>query len=108
MSDYCFIESNSPLDSSDVAINIGTTCNLAQRGNNVVLFLVQNGVIPARQGVRSDTITAAVEAGVTVLADDCSLRERGIGAHELAPGVSASPLESVIDNLAAGAKTVWH
>ena len=100
--------SGSPLDAADVAINVANACNLAKRGHSVVLFLVQNGVLPVRRGANAETIAAAIDAGVTVLADDFSLRERGIGSDELATGISASPLESVVDFLASGAKTVWH
>ena len=108
MTAYCFIESNSLLDTNNVAVQITTACNLARRGHDVTLFLVQNGVIPARRGARHEPLTAALDAGVNVLADDFSLRERGIGYDELAPGISPSPLESVVDSLAAGAKTIWH
>ena len=44
---------------------------------------------------------------VEVLADDFSLRERGIGEGELADGVSRASLEVVVDRLAAGTRTIW-
>jgi len=47
------------------------------------------------------------QGGVTVLADDFTLRERGIPAERLAAGVTASPLDVVVDQLAAGHKTIW-
>jgi len=43
-----------------------------------------------------------------VLADEFSLRERGIAANRLAGGVSASPLDVVVDQLAEGRKALWH
>ena len=45
---------------------------------------------------------------VEVRADDFSLRERGISADRLQPGVTPSPLDLVIDRLAEGAKAIWH
>jgi len=45
-------------------------------------------------------------SGVTVLADDFSLQERGI--TKLAEGVAAAPIDVVVDHLAAGDKTLWH
>lgn len=108
MSDYLFIESRCPLDSADVAINIGTACNLKEQGHNVTLFFVQNGVIPVRRGARDEAIEQARDCGITLLADDFSLRERGIGNEDLVQGISPSPLETVVDSLAAGAKTLWH
>jgi hypothetical protein len=43
---------------------------------------------------------------VTVLADDFSLQERGIA--KLAEGVTAAPIDVVVDHLAAGHKAIWH
>ncbi len=43
-----------------------------------------------------------------LLADDFSLRERAIAVEGLGPGVAASPIEAVVDLVAAGAKAIWH
>jgi len=45
---------------------------------------------------------------VQVLADEFSLRERGITAGRLVEGVKAAPLDVVIDQLAEGRKALWH
>ena len=42
------------------------------------------------------------------LADDFSLRERGISEDKLQSGVKASAIDVVIDELGDGAKVVWH
>ena len=48
------------------------------------------------------------ETGVEVLADEFSLRERGIAAGKLTEGVRAAPLAMVVDQLAEGRKAIWH
>jgi predicted peroxiredoxin len=53
-------------------------------------------------------LTNTAEAGVEVLADEFSLRERGIAAGKLAEGVRSAPLSIVIDQLAEGRKALWH
>ena len=65
-------------------------------------------MFPARPGDRSALLTNATKAGVEVLADEFSLRERGIAASKLAEGVRAAPLSIVIDQLAEGRKALWH
>jgi len=72
------------------------------------LFLVQNGVLPVRPGARSADLTSLAGAGVKVLADSFSLKERGIDEKRLASGVAAAPLDIVLDALAEGAKVIWH
>jgi hypothetical protein len=50
-----------------------------------------------------------VEAGVAVLADDLSLRERGIKPDELAPGVQEAGIEALVDAIVhENTKALWH
>ena len=106
MAQYLLIESRDPFESNDVGYYYDLAKGLAESGNQVTLFLVQNGVLPARPSAHSATLSALARSGVTVLADDFSLRERGI--TQLAEGVAAAPIDVVVDDLAAGHKTLWH
>ncbi len=108
MAKYLLIESRDPFEAADVVHHYALAGSLAQAGNAVTLFLVQNGVLPARRGRKSDDLSALAKAGVEVLADDFSLRERGISADGLAAGVKAAPLDAVVDQLAEGRKALWH
>jgi predicted peroxiredoxin len=108
MDKYMLIESRDPFDSNDVAFCYELAIGLAKAGNEVTLMLVQNGVLPARRGAKADGLAAVLEAGVKVLADDFSLAERGIEASRLAAGIASTPLDVVIDHMAAGHKTLWH
>ncbi|MEO8159341.1 MAG: DsrE family protein [Betaproteobacteria bacterium] len=108
MAKYVLIESRDPFDSNAVARQYDLAADLAKEGNEVTLFLVQNGVLPARPGTLSALLTGTAKQGVEILADDFSLRERGISASRLAEGIQAAPLSVVIDQLADGRKAVWH
>lgn len=74
----------------------------------MTLFLVQNGVLPARPSAQSAALSDLAGAGIEVLADDFSLSERGIAEDGLAEGVRAASLEVVVDRLAEGRKAIWH
>ena len=106
MSQYLLIESRDPFESNDVSYFYDLAKGLVGEGAQVTLFLVQNGVLSARPSVHSATLSALAKGGVTVLADDFSLQERGIST--LAEGVAAAPIDVVVDQLAAGHKTLWH
>ena len=108
MTKYLLIESRDPFETNDVAYFYDLALGLAGEGNEVTLFLVQNGVLPARPSARSAALTDVAGAGVEVLADEFSLRERGIVPDRLAAGVNAAPLDIVIDQLAEGRKALWH
>lgn len=108
MAKYLLIESRDPFESNDVVYYYELAADLVRHGNEVTLFLVQNGVLPARPGVHSDLLARVTQSGAEILADDFSLRERGIPEDALVPGVKASPLDVVVDELADGRKALWH
>src|SRR4051812_9922089 len=106
MAQYLLIESRDPFESNDVAYYFNLTKHLVEAGNEVTLFLVQNGVLSARPSVRGAALSALSHSGVKVVADDFSLQERGIA--KLVEGVTPAPIDLVVDHLAAGHKTLWH
>jgi len=78
MNNYLLIESRDPFESNDVLYYYELSKGLVEAGNEVTLFLVQNGVLAARPSVHSAALSALWQSGVKVLADDFSLCERGI------------------------------
>lgn len=107
MSRYLLIASEDPTGRGDADRVYELAAQLRRPGNAVTLFLVQNAVLPVRASCPGSPLPALIEAEVEVLADEFSLRERGIGATELLAGVRAVPLDVVIDRLASGSKTLW-
>ena len=106
MAHYLLIESRDPFEANDVAYYYDLTKGLRDAGNEVTLLLVQNAVLAVRPSAHSAALSALAEQGVQVLADEFSLRERGIA--KLPSGIAASPIEVVVDHLEAGHKTLWH
>lgn len=109
MSNYVFIESRDPLNSPDTNVVSETAVALKKKGHTVTLFLVKNGVLGARKQAAQSQVPAIVESGVTVLADDFSLQERGISIDECAPGLQAGTMYRLIDLIVQeNTKAVWH
>lgn len=107
MADYLFLASRDPNESEDARRGLEVAAGLAEAKHSVTVFLVQNGVFPARSSPRSRVLTELRARGVAIVADDFSLRERAIPTAQLAEGVAAATLDTVIDRLAAGHKTLW-
>ena len=106
---YVFIESRDPFAASDAGFVADTAAALRRRGRPVTVFLVQNGVLATRAGARGSKLGTLTAEGVDVLADDFSLRERGIEARELTPGVRETSIDALVDLLIQpGTKAVWH
>lgn len=108
MAKYVFIQSRDPFSSVDAAHDVELIVELLRAGGEVTLFLVQNGVLPARRSTRSGALSALAANGVRVLADDFSLRVRGIAESRLAPGVKVGSLDAVLDAMVEGGKAIWH
>ena len=109
MSKYVFIESRDPFESRDVRFVVDTATNLKRGGNDITVFLVQNGVMAARSSARISHLPQLAEAGIALLADSFSLRERGIGSAELGPKIQESDIDALVDMLAQeNTKAIWH
>jgi sulfur relay (sulfurtransferase) complex TusBCD TusD component (DsrE family) len=108
MEPFFLIASRDPFTARDAESFYALAASLAARGHPVTLFLVQNGVLPARRGASAEPLARLTDAGVVVLADEFSLRERGIGPDRLAEGIRAAPLDRVIEALEDGARAVWN
>lgn len=109
MSRYLFIESRDPFESRDVQFVAETAAALKRRGDDVTVFLVQNGVLAARKNARVSHLPMLAEAGVLLLADDFSLRERGLRESDLTSGVKESGIGTLVDMLAMEeTRAIWH
>src|SRR2546421_12918607 len=109
MSRYLFIESRDAFESRDTLFVEETAAALKQRGHDVIVFLVQNGVLAARKNGSENYLGRLAGAGVTMMADDFSLRERGIQTAELTAGIQQSNIEALVDALVQeSTKAIWH
>lgn len=111
MGKYLLIESRDPYEYGDPHYFYGLACDLAKRGNDVAFFLVQNGVLVARSGARPDKLAEIkrLAPSVRVLADEFSLRERGIKREATVPGVEVTDIGTLVDLLVDdGRKAIWH
>jgi predicted peroxiredoxin len=109
MNNYIFIESRDPFESRDTQFVEEMAAALKQRGNEVMVFLVQNGVLATRRNARDPYLAQLTQAGIKLLADDFSLCERGIQSSELHPGVRASSIDALVDALLQeNTKAIWH
>jgi sulfur transfer complex TusBCD TusB component (DsrH family) len=108
MSRYLWIESRDPFESCDSPLQHELAIGQVEEGNDVTVFLIQNGVLPARSGSRyASRLAELSRSGVRVLADDFSLRERAV--RHLAEGVKSANVDTLVTlALTEGTKTIWH
>lgn len=109
MIDYLFIESRDPFESRDAQFVAETATSLKQRDNEVTVFLVQNGVLAARRNARGSHLPGLRMAGIRILADDFSLRERGVLPEEILPGIQQSDIDALVEILIReNTRVIWR
>ena len=108
MADYVIVESRDPFEHQGVRATYDLAGHLVRDGSRVALFLVQNGVLPARRTAASSALADLAGRGVEVLADAFSLRERGIATDRLVGGVVPAEIDQVVDHLAAGRTVLYR
>lgn len=108
MTHYLILESRDPYDSADWVDMQQIIMDLRKAGHNVTLFLLQNGVLPARRGTSFEEYFAKLEVlGVNTFADFFALKERGI--QNLSIHVEKSNLDHLIQLcFASDTKSIWH
>jgi len=109
MNSYVFIESRDPFESRDTEFIVETATTLKKSDNEVIIYLVQNGVLAVRQKAVGSHLARLAKEGITLMADDFSLRERGIVATEMISGVQESNVAELIEVLVRNnTKAIWH
>ena len=111
MAQYVLIESRDPFEYGDSVYMYELAGDLAGKGNDVTLFLIQNGVLTTRKGVKNNPLTGLKQRApsVKVDVDDFSLRERGISQSSVVEGATVSSVDNLVDLLVRdGSKIVWH
>ncbi len=109
MSQYLLIESKGPLDGGDYSFELAR--QLGEGGHNVSIYLVQDGVLAARRrfDAGEKLVAGAKAKKVAVLADEVSLRQRGITRERLAEAVRVSTMDELVDLvMEKNDKAIWH
>lgn len=81
---------------------------LKESGNEVTLFLIENGVIAARNGGDvAKNLTDLSKRGAKIMADDISCKARGVS--QLTEGVTQATIDQLADLIAEGSdKIIWY
>jgi len=109
MAQYLLVESKSPLDGGQYAFELGT--QLRDLKHDVTIYLVQDAVFAARKRFEAgEKLVADAKAqNVALLADEISLRQRGITKDRLSGAVRVSNMDELVDLLMEKSdKAIWH
>ncbi len=109
MSRYLLIETKGPLEGGDYAFELGR--QLRAERHDVTIYLLQEAVFAARRKFQRGEALLAEAKGhdLHVLADDVSLRQRGVTGERLSSDVRKSNVNELVDLLMERSdKAIWH
>jgi len=108
MSHYLFIQSQDPFVDARATRQYELAMDLKQRGHDVTVVLVQNGVVPARRQAVCQSFDVLANSGLTLVADTFSLEQRDITLQQLKDNITTGSMDNVIDAMLAGHKVIWN
>jgi len=110
MTRYLLIESRDPFENRESENFLEMVGRLAQNGDQVTLFLIQNGVFALRKGsLFTGKLKELIKQNVQIRADSFSLDERSIQERERLEQIKMSGIDEILDILfEPGMKTIWH
>jgi sulfur relay protein TusB/DsrH len=109
MSQYLLIESKNPAEGGEYSFELARQLRAA--GHNVSLYLVQDAVFAARRTFEAGQklVSGAKADNVALLADEISLRQRGLTRDRLSDAVRVSTMDELVDLLMEKSdKAIWH
>lgn len=108
MGQYLLIETHDPFTAADGGGTFELGRRLAEE-HDVVIFMLQNAVLATRKASSAAAALTPLRGRATLLADEFSLRERGIRDDELAEGVRRASIDELVDLVVDdGRKAIWH
>ncbi|MBL1116870.1 DsrE family protein [Streptomyces sp. 110] len=108
MNEYLLIESGGPPAGPGSHRFAGDAAQLVREGEDVALFLVENGVAGAVRGAMPE-LDALLRLGGRLWVDAFSLRRRAVDAGDLVPGARLVEMRDVARKLLSPAvRVVWH
>ncbi|MFH1328330.1 MAG: DsrE family protein [Candidatus Bathyarchaeota archaeon] len=99
-------------EKASLALNLAASSE--EKGVNTTVFLVEDGVFVARKGQKEKDnanvlgVQDLIDRGINILAEDVSLKARGISSEKIAKDVKVSTLDELVDiTMEKSDRTVW-
>ena len=91
-------------ETPDLVLDIGL--NAKEKGNDVTLYLIEDGVTAARKSEFGDKLAAANKKGLKIYADDKAVLSRSL-VNKLIGGVEIKEIGTLLDSIMNYDRVVW-
>ncbi|MCX9012479.1 MAG: DsrE family protein [Candidatus Methanoperedens sp.] len=106
MSSLLLVLSKDPYttETPDLVLDIGL--NAKGKGNDVALYLVEDGVTAARKSEFGNKLAAAQKKGIKIYADDKAVLSRSL-TNKLINGVEVKEIGALLDSIMDHDRVAW-
>lgn len=106
MSSLLLVLSKDPYttETPDLVLDIGL--NAKEKGNEVTLYLVEDGVSSARKGEFGNKLAAAHKKGIKIFADDKAVLSRSL-TNKLIGWVEIKEISTLLDSIMEYDRVAW-
>lgn len=91
-------------ETPDIVLDIGL--NAKEKGNEVSLYLIEDGVTAARKSEFGNKLAAAQKKGIKLYADDKAVLSRAL-ANKLVGGVEIKEIGTLLEFIMGYDRVVW-
>lgn len=91
-------------ETPDLVLDIGL--NAKEKGNNVSLYLVEDGVTAARKSEFGNKLSASQKKGIKIYADDKAVLSRAL-TNKIIGGVEIKEIGTLLDYVMEYDRVVW-
>ncbi|NJD53041.1 MAG: DsrE family protein [Candidatus Methanoperedens sp.] len=91
-------------ETPDLVLDIGL--NAKEKGNDVSLYLIEDGITAARKSEFGNKLAAAQKKGIKIYADDKAVLSRSL-TNKLIGGVEIKEIGALLDYIMEYDRVVW-
>ncbi|MFQ6051801.1 MAG: DsrE family protein [Candidatus Hydrothermarchaeota archaeon] len=78
-----------------------------EKGAHVKIFLIEDGVLLRKGQEIEEKVKETAEAGISIKAEDISLKTRGVSEDKLVDNIEVSNLDELFDSIIEFDRVVW-
>ena len=91
-------------ETPDLVLDIGL--NAKEKGNDVSIYLIEDGVTAARKSEFGNKLAAAHKKGITIYADDKAVLSRSL-TNKLVSWVEVKEISTLLDSIMNTDRVAW-
>ncbi len=101
------ISTKDPISHEDPELVLEIAKIAKEKGTDVKIFLIEDGILLRKGQALEEKVKDLAESGVSIKAEDISLKTRGISEDKLVDDIEVSNLDELFDSIVEFDRVAW-